>query len=256
MKKLDGKVAIITGCSKGLGKYIALRYAQEGARLAICARSFNKLEQTAKLCEEAGAEVLYKAVDLAQYEELESFVQDVITRFGTIDILVNNAVSTQPPHSFMDHTMEELDSVLSSSFYPTWHLMRLCFPYLKDKSSSIINFGSGVGLRGMDGYAAYASSKEAIRGLSRVAAREWGQYGIRVNVLCPAAMTDHVKETLPGLDEKTRAYVIASLSNGALKRPGDPYEDISPVAVFLASDDSKWITGKTISADGGVEIHS
>ncbi len=255
-KRLEGKIAVITGCSKGLGKYIALRFAEEGARLAICARTLNKLEETAEMCREAGAEVLYKQVDLSDLGETEAFVADVVKRFGTIDVLVNNAVSTFPPHPFMDHTMQELESVFYTGFYPTWNLMKLCFPYLKGKSSSIINFGSGVGIRGMDGYAAYASCKEAIRALSRVAAREWGQYGIRVNALCPAAMTDHIKDTLAELDEKKREYVIASLSSGALKRPGDPYEDIAPVAVFLASDESRWITGKSISADGGVEIHS
>ncbi|MBE6007848.1 MAG: SDR family oxidoreductase [Lachnospiraceae bacterium] len=256
MKKLEGKVAIITGCSQGLGKYIALRFAEEGAKVAICARTADKLEKTAEMCRQAGAEVFSKAIDLCSYEDIKGFVDDVVERFGTIDILANNAISIKPPHPFLDHTEEYLDSVMKGGFYATWRLMKLCFPYLKDKKSSIINFGSGVGIRGMEGYAAYASCKEAIRGLSRVAAREWGPLGIRVNVLCPAAITDHVKDTLDELDETTRKYVIASLSNNSLKRPGDPYEDISPVAVFLASDESQWITGQSLSVDGGVNIHS
>ncbi len=256
MKKLEGKVAIITGCSGGLGKYMAIRFAEEGAKLAICARSFDKLEVTAKACEAAGAEVLYKAVDLCVLEEIEAFVKDVVERYGTVDILVNNAISIKPPHPFMEHTLEYLDSVFRGGFYATWHLMQLCFPYLKDKKSSIINFGSATGDLGKKGYAAYASCKEAIRALSRVAAREWGEYGIRVNTISPAAMTDHVKDSLPGLDEKTREYVIASLSKAPMKRPGDPYEDITPVAVFLACDESQWVTGQNINVEGGANIHS
>ncbi len=256
MKRLEGKVAIITGCGGGLGRHMAIRFAEEGAKLAICDCVYDKLEWAAKQCEAKGAEVFYKAVDLCVLEEIEGFVKDVVERYGTVDILVNNAISIKPPYPFMEHTLEQLDTVLHSGFYATWHLIQLCFPYMKDKKSSIINFGSSNGDFGYAGYAAYASCKEAIRALTRVAAREWGQYGIRVNTLSPAAMTDRVKESLPHLDEKTRDYIIASLSSGPLKRPGDPYEDIAPVAVFLACDESQWITGQTINTQGGANIHS
>lgn len=256
MGKLDGKVAIITGCSGGLGKQLALRFAQEGASLAICARSADKLAATAKECEALGAKVLAIPVDLTSYDQLKAFVESVVSTFGTVDVLLNNAVSITDPHPFLEHTIDQLNMTIQSGLFATWHLMQLCFPYMKDKPSSIINFGSGAGELGLEGYAAYAATKEAIRGLSRVAAREWGQYGIRVNVLSPSAVTENVRAGVEQLPPEQQAYVMASLSQNPMKRPGDPYEDITPVAVFLASQESQWVTGQNINVEGGGNIHS
>ncbi len=256
MGKLDGKVAIITGCSGGLGKQTAKRFAEEGAKLAICARSADKLAATAKECEALGAETLFLPVDLTDYDQLKGFVDAVIEKFGTVDILVNNAVSITPPHPFEDHTVDELNMTMQSGLYATWHLMKLCLPYMKGKNASIVNFGSGAGDMGMEGYAAYAATKEAVRGLSRVAAREWGQYGIRVNIVNPGAITDNVKAGLEKLPEDQKAYVISSLSQNPMRRPGDPYEDITPAILFLASDESRWVTGQTLMVEGGAFIHA
>lgn len=256
MKKLEGKVAIITGASGGLGKHMAIRFAEEGAKIAICARTVAKLEATAKECESRGAEVFFKGTDLTDYNQLKEFVDGTIARFGTVDILVNNAISISSPHPFLEHTIETLDQTMHSGLYATWHMMQLCFPYMKDKASSIINFGSGAGDMGMEGYAAYAATKEAICALTRVVAREWGQYGIRANSINPSAITDNVQAALPTLDEEMRAYVISSLSENPMKRPGDSYSDVAPVAVFLAGEDSRWITGQNIMVEGGGNIHA
>ena len=255
MGKLEGKTALITGASGGVGKQIAIRYAKEGANLAICARTQSKLLETAAQCEANGAKVIAVPTDIKDYAALKHLVEKTIETFGTIDILVNDAISICEPHPFLEHTIEELDNTMFSGLYGTWHLMKLCFPYLKEHGGSIINFGSGAGREGLAGYAAYASTKEAICGLSRVVAREWGVYNIRVNVLSPSAMTETVKGSLPLLSEEMRTYVIDSLSQNALHRPGDAYEDVAPVAVFLASDDSRWITGQNICAEGGGDIH-
>lgn len=256
MGKLDGKTAIITGASSGLGKQMAKRFVLEGAKIAICARTESKLAATAKECEELGGEVLYMAMDICNYADLEKFVQATAERFGTIDILVNNAVSICSPHSFLDHTTAELDSTIQSGLYATWNLMKLCYPYLKDKDSSIINFNSGAADLGMEGYAAYASTKAAITALTRVVAREWGPCGIRANTIAPSAVTDNVQASMDYLPEEMKAYVMASLSENAMKRPGDPYEDITPAVVFLASDDSRWITGQDIRVEGGGNMHA
>ncbi len=256
MKKLEGKVAVITGCSGGLGKQIAKRFVTEGARIAICARNLSKLEATAKECEELGGEVLYQKTDLCNKDEMEQFVKATVERFGTIDILVNNAISICPPHPFLDHTDEELDLTMHSGFYATWHMMRLCFPYMKDKQSSIVNFGSTGGEMGMDGFAAYAAAKESIRAISRVAAREWGKYGIRVNTCSPAGVTDHVMETIGDLSQEMQDFVMNGMKNNPMCRIGDPYEDITPAVVFLACDDSRWVTGQNLNVEGGGNIHS
>lgn len=257
MGKLTGKIAVITGCSGGLGKQLAFRFAREGAKLAICARSAGKLADTAKECEALGAEVLAVPVDLTDVDQLKGFVEATAAKFGTIDVLLNNAVSISSPHPFLDHTLEELNTTMQSGFYATWHMMRLCFPYMKGKKdASIINFGSSGGDLGMEGYAAYASTKEAIRGLSRVAAREWGQYGIRVNILSPGAVTENAMAGVQQLPEEMKNAIVDSFKANPMRRPGDPYEDITPTAVFLACEDSRWVTGQTLFVEGGSTIHA
>ena len=251
------QVAVITGCSVGLGKQIALRFAAEGANLAICARSADKLAATAKLCEEKGAEVLAVPTDLTDVGQLTAFVEAAAAKFGTIDVLVNNAVSIAPPHPFLEHSIEQLNLTMTSGFYATWHMMKLCFPYMKNKKdASIINFGSSGGDLGMDGFAAYAATKEAIRGVSRVVAREWGKHNIRVNVVSPVALTEHTAEEIENLPEEQKAYIMGGMAGNPMGRVGDPYEDVAPVVVFLASEESRWITGQNINAEGGGTIHA
>lgn len=256
MGKLDGKVAVITGCSMGLGKQIALRFVEEGAKVSICARNLDKLKATAKECEDLGGEVFYRKTDLCEKEDMEQFVKETVDRFGTIDILVNNAISICPPHPFLEHTEDELQLTMRSGFLATWRMMLLCFPYLKDKNSSIVNFGSTAGDMGMDGYAAYSATKEAIRAISRVAAREWGKYGIRVNTCSPAGLTDHVTGTIDYLSDEMKKYVMDGFKANPMCRIGDPYDDIAPAVLFLASDDSRWVTGQNLNVEGGGNIHS
>ena len=135
-------------------------------------------------------------------------------------------------------------------------MMQLCFPYLKEKGGSIINFGSMGGVLGMEGFASYAAEKEAIRGLSRVVAREWGQYGIRVNCVCPNVVTDRVEEGLEFSPPAMKEFLVSSMSDNAMKRMGYAYAEFTPAMVFLASDDSLWITGQTLPVDGGAMIHA
>jgi NAD(P)-dependent dehydrogenase (short-subunit alcohol dehydrogenase family) len=247
-KKLDGKVVILTGTSAGLGKQMAIYLANEGAKLVMCARRTEKLMETAKLCEQAGAEVLALTCDVSKYENLQNFVDKTIERFGTVDVLINNANAEAVHVPFLEQDIGELDRALHTGLYSYWNLMKLCYPYLKGKSSSIINFTSGVYQVGFEQMAAYVADKAAIRGLSMVVAREWGKDGIRCNTVSPVAMTDTIRENLP---PEFRDFVLNKATENALGRMGDPYQDISPAVVFLASDDSRWITGQNINVDGG-----
>ncbi len=251
MKRLENKVAIITGASGGLGKQTAIRFAQEGARLAICARTESKLMITKKLCEEAGAEVLAMTADVSQYDQLKNFVDQIGKQFGTVDVLVNNAATISAPHPFIEHTIADLEEGLHSGLYGTWYMMQLCYPYMKEKGGSIINFGSVGGVAGLEGFAAYAAEKEAIRGLSRVVAREWGAMNIRVNCVCPNVITDRFEEGIASSPKEIQDYLIASMSNNVMHRPGRAYEDATPAILFLASDDSRWVTGQTLHVEGG-----
>jgi NAD(P)-dependent dehydrogenase (short-subunit alcohol dehydrogenase family) len=248
-KKLDGKVVILTGTSAGLGKQMAVYLANEGARLSMCARRTEKLMETAKRCEEAGAEVLALTCDVSKYENLQDYVDKTIERFGTVDVLINNANAEAVRVPFLDQDIQELDRALHTGLYSYWNLMKLCYPYLKGKNSSIINFTSGVYQIGQPLMAAYVADKSAIRGLSMVVAREWGKDGIRCNTVSPVAMTETIMENLP---PEFTEYVVSRSKDNAMGRMGDPYHDIAPVVVFLASDESRWITGQNINVDGGV----
>ena len=240
MNRLEGKVVIITGASGGLGKQMALRFAQEGAKLAIC--------------EQAGAQVLAMVADVSHHDELKAFVEKTAETFGTIDVLVNNASTISAPHPFLEHTINDLEEALHSGLYGTWQMMQLCFPYMKEHGGSIINFGSIGGVNGLEGFAAYAAEKEAIRGLSRVVAREWGQFGIRVNCVCPNVITDRFEEGIHQSPKEIQEYLIGNMSQNAMHRPGKAYEDFTPAALFLASEDSRWVTGQTLHVEGGAWI--
>ena len=172
-----------------------------------------------------------------------------IKRFGTVDVLINNANYEGGNHRFfLEQDIERLDIQLRTGVYAHWHLMKLCYPYMKGKSSSIINLTSGAYQVGLDKYASYAADKGAIRALSMVVAREWGADGIRVNNVSPVGLTDTIVDKLsPEYSE----WIKGMMKNNALTRVGDPYEDVSPLVVFLASDESRWITGQNINADGG-----
>lgn len=251
MGKLENKVCIVTGASGGLGKQTAIRFAEEGAIVCICARNQQRLNETADICREKGAEVFAMKADVSKFEEMKAFVDAVGEKYGRVDALCNNAATISAPHPFMEHTIEDLEEALHSGLYGTWHMMQLCFPLMKEHGGAILNYGSVGGVSGMEGFAAYAAEKEAIRGLSRVVAREWGQFNIRVNCICPNVATDRF---LAGIDQspsEVAEYLKASMSQNAMHRMGMAYDDATPAIVFLVSDDSKWVTGQTLHVEGG-----
>lgn len=259
MGKLDGKVAVITGSASGLGKQHALRFAKEGANLAICDIQEDKLMVTKKLCEEMGVNVVARRCDVAKYDDLTALVKATADQFGTIDVLVNNAHKITEIRPFLEQEIGDLDIELKTSLYATWHMMKLCFPYMKDKEgagASIINVVSKAAIEGTPHYAAYSASKESIRGLSRVVAREWGQHNIRVNTVCPGGWTDNVTNNLDHLKKTPGAeeWVTNAFKDNPFQTIGDPFNDVSPIFVFLASDDSHWMTGQNVHADGGAWI--
>lgn len=254
MGKLQDKVAIITGASGGIGKEIAIRYAEEGAKLAICARNMENLEKTAATCREKGAQVIAVRCDVTQPGDMKQLVEQTVSQFGTVDILVNNAVDAKPGTPFMEQSEEYLQSLWESGFLSTWRMMKLCYPYLKKAGGKVINFASGSGLLGVEGYAGYAAVKEAIRSLTRTVAREWGPEGINVNTICPTAITDKIQVIIDSMPEGQRSPEALGFVIPPIGRVGNAYEDIAPVAVFLASEDARHITGQNIRVDGGGTI--
>lgn len=243
--RLQGKTGIVTGSASGIGRGIALAMAKEGAHIAIVDVNEEKGKETfAEISQYTEGMLFIK--DITKKENVYEIVSNVVKKFGKLDILVNNAhVSRQVP--FMETTLEHFDLSFGTSFYPTFHFMQAAYPELKRSKGKVINFASGAGLDGQVTQTSYAAAKEAIRGMSRVAANEWGIDGINVNLISPIALTPGVEQWSGNFPELYNAM----LNKIPLHRLGDPEQDIGRTAVFLASSDSDYITGQTIMVDGG-----
>ena len=248
MEKLKGHVTIITGGGKGIGFGLAQAFASEGSDLVITGRTESRLiAAKERLEKEFGVRVLPVVADGADEQAIRNVVSKAIETFGKINTLVNNAQVSKSGLPLVEHSREDLDLAIFSGLYAAFFYMKECFPYLKETKGSVINFASGAGLFGKLGQSSYAAAKEDIRGMSRVAAAEWGPDGVRVNVVCPLAMTESLqewKENYPELFEKT-------IQGIPLGRFADPRNDIGRVCVFLASDDASYVTGETITLQGG-----
>jgi NAD(P)-dependent dehydrogenase (short-subunit alcohol dehydrogenase family) len=180
-------------------------------------------------------------------QDAQRTVQTAIDRFGRLDILVNNVVFSTPGIPITELADRDIRDTIDTSLYGTIYHMQAAYPYLAERGGSVINFASRNSILGAAGFAAYAAAKEGVRGWSRAAAREWGAKRIRVNVICPATLSRGCRQFLESEPEEA-ARILEGTSFGHF---GDGLLDIAPVAVFLASDDSHYVTGQTINIDGG-----
>ncbi|HEX7853550.1 MAG TPA: SDR family oxidoreductase [Sphingobium sp.] len=246
-RRLEGRVAIVTGAGQGIGEAIARAYAREGARIVITGRTLSKLETVAEAIRAEGGEAIALDALAGQRADAERTVDAAIRAWGRVDILVNNAHSFTDFMAMEDPRLEDNIRIdMETAFIGSLQLMQRVFPHMKAAGGgSIINFGSSYGLRCEPGYLAYAASKEAIRTLTRTAAREWGPHRIRVNTILPSALTPKARWYL----EETGTH-DAELAKVALGFFGTP-DDIAPLALFLGSDEGNYISGQTIGADGG-----
>jgi len=247
MPRLQGKVAIVTGAGQGVGLGVAQAFASEGALLVITGRVAEKLEQAKESLEARGAKVQTSPGNGAVRANAERAVQAAVDAFGRVDILVNNAQAVHPGVLIEDISDEDVELTFGSGFRATLYHMQAAFPHLKERGGSIINFGSKMGIQPAPGAGAYAATKEAIRALSRAAAREWGQHKIRVNVINPASLSPGASAYFEDHPDEVAFY----LKEIALGYFGDAEQDIGAAALFLASDDSRYVTGQTINVDGG-----
>jgi NAD(P)-dependent dehydrogenase (short-subunit alcohol dehydrogenase family) len=247
MRRLEGKAALITGAGQGVGLGIARAFVAEGASVTITGRNAERLEAALAEIKTVGGKAVACRCDAGVRESAEQAVKATVEAFGRIDVVVNNAQARRSGVPMEDITEADMDLAFRSGPYATLFHMQAAFPYMKEHGGSIINFGSKMGLLPMAGIGSYASAKEAIRGLTRAAAREWGQYRIRVNVLNPASLSDSGKAYFANRTEEFERLC----KDVALGYFGDAVADIGPAAVFLASDDSRYVTGQTINVDGG-----
>jgi 3-oxoacyl-[acyl-carrier protein] reductase len=246
MKLLEGKVALITGGSRGIGAAIVRAYAEHGATVAFTYRSSaGPAEAIVKELEEKGATVKAYQSDASSYSDSETLIKQVLEDFGKIDVLINNAGITKD-NLMLRMTEEQWDQVietnLKSVFNLTKHIVR---PMMKNRGGSIINMSSVVGDFGNAGQANYAASKAGIFGFTKSIAKEMGSRNVRCNAIAPGFIRTEMTDEL---DEKTQE---AYLSGIPLKRFGNP-EEIADVCVFLGSDMSTYINGQTLSVCGGL----
>lgn len=246
MKRLSGKVALVTGAGQGVGHGIALALAAEGARVAVVGRTLSKVENTRREIEERGGEAFAMECNVKRPESLAACVQAVVKRFGGLGILVNNAQEV-PLGQLHDVTDESIQAGWESGPLATFRLMKLCYPYLKG-DGSIVNLATAAGFRwDASGYSAYGAVKEAIRQLTRGAACEWARDGIRTNVILPLAESEGLIGWTAARPEEAAAY-FATIP---MRRVGKCEEDIGRFVATLCSEDCRYVNGQSIALDGG-----
>ena len=251
MKQLNEKVAIITGCGQGIGKGVALCMAKRGVRVACIGRRLAPVEDTAKEIEALGSKAIAISCDTSDREGVMAAVKKTVETFGSVDILINNAQSLPPSAPVEDTLYESMYLAWSTGTIGSLNFMQACFPYMKEQGEGrIINFASATGMFGIAGQLAYGSNKEALRGLTKIAAKEWGQYGICVNVVLPGAESPAAKAWAEKFPEEYQKQVMLN----PMHRFGDPEGDIAPVVAFLAGPDSCYYSGQSVIVDGANSI--
>lgn len=242
---LQGKVAVVTGGSRGIGRAVASALAREGAAVALCARDPDPLKKVAAELEAFGAQVLAVKADVAQAVEVDHLMEACVERFGSLSILVNNAGITRD-NLLIRMRDDEWEAVLSGNLKGAFHCTRAALrPMLKQRGGRIINLTSVIGVMGNPGQANYAAAKAGIIGLTKATAKEVASRGITVNAVAPGFIeTDMTHALDPELQERIRAQV-------PLGRFGTP-EEVADLVLFLASDRAAYITGQVIHINGGL----
>jgi 2-hydroxycyclohexanecarboxyl-CoA dehydrogenase len=247
--RLEGRVALVTGAGQGIGRGIARALARDGAAVAVSGRRPAPLDAVVKELIDLGARAVAVPGDVGSRADAEGMVAAAVSEFGRLDALVNNAQSSVQAR--LEHTTDaDVELAWRTGALGTFHCMRAALPHLKDRGGSVVNFGSSAAVNGEATFGSYAMAKEAIRGLSRVAAREWGRFGIRVNVICPTATSPASEEFRLAHPERFQA-VMREIPLG---RFGDPEDDIGRAVAALVSDDLSYLSGATLMLGGGREV--
>lgn len=247
LRRLEGKVAIVTGSTSGMGRATAVLFAHEGAKVVVTGRNEERAKAVVDQIKSEGNEAMYVIVDTSNVEDAKILVDKTIASYGTVDVLFNNA-GTLSLTALQNVSLEEWNQVMNVNVTSSLYLTQLVAPIMKAKGKGvIINTSSVAGFGAHHGFAAYVTSKHAMNGLTKSMAWELGPE-IRVNAIAPGAIHTAMVDSIGG------PAVLQGMIDGCpMKRVGQP-EDIAKVALFLATDDSSFIDGQIIKVDGGFEI--
>lgn len=246
---VEGRVVVITGATRGIGRGIARHLGQRGARLVVTGRRPDRLASTAAELDDLGVDHLARVCDAADRTATFTLIDEAVERFGRVDGLVANAQTFRPVMGLDAVEPADIDLLLDTGPKGTLWAMQAVFGPMRDRGwGRIVTMGSAVGITGAAGYGPYAASKEAIRALTRTAAREWARHGIVVNCVCPAS-SGHRRP--PDDDPARQAAFDAMYATHPMGRDGDPVRDIAPVVEFLLSAGCRYLTGETLMVDGG-----
>lgn len=245
---LDNKVALVTGAAGGVGRGIALALAGEGASIAVVDIDTEGAAETMRQVTARGAQAVAIECDIRRSEQVNRAVAECVQTLGGVNILVNNAIAAHINVPIEQLADEDIDLSFDTGPRASLYFMRACFEHLKG-DGRVINLRSASEIQGIPGMAPYIASKGAVAALTRAAAREWGRQGITVNCIAPLVNTEASNEHFGGLtEEQLEKFVFRSLS---IPRFGEAEQDIGRTAVFLSGPDAAYITGCTLSVDGG-----
>lgn len=249
MEEMKGKVACITGASSGIGRATAVKFAAEGAPVAVVARRADKLNEVAKEIEAAGGTVTVIAADVTKDAEIERVVSETVAAFGGIDVVVN-AAGIIANGTIENTTLADWDYMFDVNVRGPFYLIQRAMPYLIERRGNVVNVSSVTGIRAFPGVLAYCSSKAALDQLTHCVALEMASKGVRVNAVDPGVVVTSLHRTGGMNDEAYAAFLERSKTTHPLGRVGKP-EEVAELIFFLASSKAGWITGGSYSIDGG-----
>ena len=249
MNLLDGKVALITGGSRGIGEALVRKFAEQGAKVAFTYVSESSAERSRKLAEELGDNVRAYQSDAGDYAQAEALVGEVVKDFGKLDILINNAGITRDT-LLLRMTEQQWDEVIQTNLKSVFNMTKHCLKPMIRSGGSIINMSSVVGVFGQAGQANYAASKAGIIAFSKSIAKEYGSRGIRCNAVAPGFIKTPMSAKALDNDPDRKNRVLSRTPMGHLGVP----ENVADAVLFLASEQASFITGEVLKVDGGNSI--
>jgi NAD(P)-dependent dehydrogenase (short-subunit alcohol dehydrogenase family) len=248
MNEFQGKVALVTGGTSGIGRAAAIAYAREGAKVVVAGRRAAEGEETVRLVRAQGGKAIFVPTDVAQEMQVKNLIGRTLEQFGRLDFAFNNAGIEQEPTPFLEQNEETYDRVMGINVKGVWLSMKYEIPaMLKTGGGSIVNTSSGLGVIGMPGIEIYVASKHAVIGLTKSAALEFGKQGIRVNAVLPAVIDTDMFQRFAGDKPEFRAQITALHPIGRIGKS----DEIADAAIWLSSSKSSFVTGHSLLVDGG-----